>query len=116
MVGFTHIPEDEEDIEEKQINKKEENQRSYDMLFTPIESKGLDTNEGAMLQIMATVVDIAKDFIERYKPEEVTIHPITRTSTDDPKRSRIYGYYLRKNIPENYRLIQIGESYTVKRK
>ena len=91
--------------------------KSFDMLFTPVESKGLDTNEGKMLQIMATSADIARDFVSKYEPDELTIHPITRESGDDPKRSRIYGYYLEKNIPkEKYSLIKIGNSYRVIKK
>ena len=89
---------------------------SYDLLFTPVESKGLDTKEGAMLKIMATVADIAGSFIDKYQPDEVTVHPITRGSEDDPKRSRIYGYYLERNLPENYSLIKTGDSFRLIKK
>lgn len=89
---------------------------SYDLLFTPIESKGLDTNEGVMLKIMATVSSIAGDFVTNHQPDEVTIHPITRGSEDDPKRSKIYGYYLEKNLPKNYSLLKTGESYKILKK
>jgi len=89
---------------------------SYDLLFTPIESKGLDTKEGVMLRIMATVTDITRTFVKKYKPDEITIHPITRSSEDDPKRSRIYGIYLKKNLPKEYNLMQTGESYRVIKK
>lgn len=89
---------------------------SYDLLFTPVESKGLDTNEGAMLKIMATVADIAGNFVNKYQPDEVTVYPITRGSEDDPKRSRIYGYYLERNLPENYSLIKTGDSFRLIKK
>ena len=89
---------------------------SYDMLFTPVSSKGLDTKEGVTLGVMATVSEIAKDFIKRFQPEEVTIHPITRTSQDDPKRSRVYGYYLEKNLPDNYSLLKTGDSFRLIKK
>jgi len=83
---------------------------SYSLLFTPVDSNGLDTNEGVMLRIMATVTDITRAFVKKYKPDEVTVLPITRSSGDDPKRSRIYGVYLRKNLPSDYSLMQTGES------
>ena len=89
---------------------------SYDLLFTPVESKGLDTKEGVMVQIMATVADIAKSFVRKYQPDEITIHPITRGSEDDPKRSRIYGYYLERNLPKNYSLIKTGDSFRLIKK
>jgi hypothetical protein len=89
---------------------------SYDLLFTPVESKGLDTKEGVMVKIMATVADITKNFINKYQPDEITIHPITRGSEDDPKRSRIYGYYLERNLPQNYSLLKTGDSFRLIKK
>ena len=97
-------------------DKKNPSYKLYDLLFTPIESKGEDTNEGVMLRIMTTVTDIARDFVNKYKPDEVTIHPITRSAEDDPKRSRIYGIFLKKNTPEGYNLMQTGESYRIIKK
>ena len=97
-------------------DEKDPSFNSYDLIFTPIGTKGIDTKEGVMLRIMATVTDITRDFVEEYKPDEISIHPITRSSEDDPKRSRIYGIYLKKNLPKDYNLMQTGESYRVIKK
>lgn len=90
---------------------------AYDYSFNTVGEMGLDTNENVVLQIMATIVDICLDFIKKHSPSEITIHPIkTKDSIDDKRRSKIYGYYLEKNIPSDYKLIKLGDNYKVIKK
>lgn len=75
----------------------------------------LDTNENVALRVLSTVTEIALDFIKRANPEELVIHPIKtkEDSKEDLRRFKIYGVYLRKNLPNNYKLYTMGDSYRV---
>lgn len=96
----------------------------YDLSFNVVTKDGtfdtpLDTNEGATLKVMSTVVEIAKDFISKEDPEIMIFRPIKTKEKDkenDMRRSRLYGAYLKKNIPSNYNLMSLGDSYRIVKK
>jgi hypothetical protein len=96
----------------------------YDLSFNTTSPDGdpdvsLDTNEGVPLRVLSTVVDIAKYFIKRKDPEIVIFRPIKTKETnkgDDQRRFNLYGAYLRKNLPSNYRLMTVGDSYRILKK
>jgi len=96
----------------------------YDLSFNVTTMDGdpdtpLDTNEGATLRVMSTVVDIAKDFIKDADPEIVIFRPIKTKEVDkenDMRRSKLYGAYLKKNLPSNYNLMSFGDSYRIVKK
>jgi hypothetical protein len=80
---------------------------------------GLDTNEGVPLRVLSTVVEIAKDFIKRKDPEIVIFRPIKTKEANkggDQRRFNLYGAYLRKNLPSDYRLMTVGDSYRILKK
>lgn len=80
---------------------------------------GLDTNEGVPLRILSTVVEIAKDFLSRVDPKIVIFRPIKTKEANkggDQRRFNLYGAYLRKNLPSNYRLMTVGDSYRILKK
>jgi hypothetical protein len=96
----------------------------YDLSFNTTSPDGdpdtnLDTNEGVPLRVLSTVVDIAKDFLQKANPEIIIFRPIkTREANkeDDQRRYKLYGAYLRKNLPSNYTLTDTGELYRVEKK
>lgn len=96
----------------------------YDLSFNTTSPDGdpdvsLDTNEGVPLRVLSTVVDIAKYFIKRKDPEIVIFRPIKTKETnkgDDQRRFKLYGAYLRKNLPSNYNLMTVGDSYRIVKK
>ena len=96
----------------------------FDLSFNVVTKDGtfdtpLDTNEGATLRVMSTVVEIAKDFIQREDPEIVIFRPIKTKEADkdnDMRRSKLYGAYLRKHVPSNYKLMSLGDSYRIVKK
>ena len=96
----------------------------YDLSFNTTSPDGdpdvsLDTNEGVPLRVLSTVVEIAKDFIKRKDPEIVIFRPIKTKEANkggDQRRFNLYGAYLRKNLPSNYRLMTVGDSYRILKK
>jgi hypothetical protein len=96
----------------------------YDLSFNTTSPDGdpdvsLDTNEGVPLRVLSTVVDIAKDFIQRAKPDTVIFRPIKTKEADkqdDMRRYKLYGAYIRKNIPSDYNIIDFGETYRIVKK
>ena len=88
----------------------------YELAFNTVNHPELDTNEGAMLKVMSTVVEIAKDFIERAKPNAIYFRPIKTGGPDDKRRGNIYAAYLNKNLPSNYSLMSTGDAFRVIKK
>lgn len=96
----------------------------YDLSFNTNSKDGdpdtsLDTNEGVPLRVLSTVVDIAKDFINKADPKIVIFRPIKTKEAnreDDQRRFKVYGAYLRKNLPLNYNLMTFGDTYRIVKK
>lgn len=61
------------------------------------------TNKGNVLRVMATIIDILKDFIERENPRKIIIQP-SKTTEDDERRLKMYMAYIEKLLPVNYRI------------
>ena len=88
----------------------------YELSFNTTEHSSLDTNEGVMLKVMSTVVEIARDFINRAKPDAVYFRPIKTGGPEDSRRGRIYAAYLDKNLPSDYRAIPGGDTLRIVKK
>ena len=88
----------------------------YELAFNTVEHPELDTNEGVMLKIMSTVVEITKDFINRTKPEGIYFRPIKTGGPEDSRRGRIYAAYIKKNLPSEYGLMTTGDTFRVIKK
>jgi hypothetical protein len=92
---------------------------SYEVLFNTEEEMGQDTNEGVAARVLSTVTQITIDFINRVKPDEVIFRPIQTKSTDDKtdtRRFNVYGAYIRRNLPPDYGLLTLGDSYRIIKK
>lgn len=88
----------------------------YELSFNTVENASLDTNEGVMLRVMSTVVEITKDFINKAKPEAIYFRPIKTGGPDDSRRGRIYAAYIKKNLPSEYGLMTTGDTFRVIKK
>jgi hypothetical protein len=88
----------------------------YELSFNTVEHSSLDTNEGVMLRVLSTVVEITKDFIQRVHPEGMYFRPIKTGGDDDSRRGRIYAAYLKKNLPSDYSLMTTGDTFRVIKK
>ena len=96
----------------------------YDLSFNTTSKEGdpdtsLDTNEGVPLRVLSTVVEIAKDFIQKADPNIVIFRPIKTKEAnkeDDQRRFKVYGAYLKKNLPSNYNLMTFGDTYRIVKK
>lgn len=88
----------------------------YELSFNTVGAVHLDTNEGVMLKVLSTVTQITKDFIERADPEAVYFRPIKTGGDQDERRFKIYGAYLRKQLPPDYSLLVLGDVYRIIKK
>lgn len=88
----------------------------YELAFNTVEHPELDTNEGVILRVLSTVVEITKDFINRVHPEGIYFRPIKTGGPEDIRRSRIYAAYLKKNLPSDYSLMTTGDTFRVIKK
>jgi hypothetical protein len=88
----------------------------YELSFNTVEHSSLDTNEGVMLRVLSTVVEITKDFIQRVHPEGMYFRPIKTGGPEDSRRGRIYAAYLKKNLPSDYSLMTTGDTFRVIKK
>lgn len=85
----------------------------YELMFDTEGSAGQDTDEGVALRVLSTVGSIAADFIERTNPKEIIFRPIKTKGSKDERRFRVYGVYLNKNLPSNYKLLTLGDTYRI---
>ena len=88
----------------------------YELSFNTVEHSSLDTNEGVMLRVLSTVVEITKDFIDKVKPEGIYFRPIKTGGPEDSRRGRIYAAYLKKNLPSDYSIMTTGDTFRVLKK
>jgi len=81
-----------------------DSEMSWDISYKP-QGKNYDynSNRGKQYQIMATVVEIIKDFEKREKPMRAEIHP-SKNETDDTRRLNFYMQYIQKQLPPEYNL------------
>ena len=99
-----------------QINNVDVHAGIWDMQFgriggTPHE----ETNEGKPLQIMATIIQITNDFIDRMKPNILKFKP-TKKSFKDNRRFNLYMAFIKKNMRTNYFVYEYGDFIIIERK
>jgi hypothetical protein len=93
---------------------RNEGQGVFERIYTPVKKgmKGIMTGEGKAIPINATVMAITLDFMEKNNDWYIiTIHPI------DPRRRKLVGNFLYKNIPSNkYNIEEIEGVFNITRK
>ena len=112
--GSTHIfygfntPKNEYRVVFSLLGDEEDSHTSYDLSFNTVGGASLDTNENVALQVMSTITEITIDFIKKYEPDEIVMHPIKTKDDLDDRRFKLYGLYLKKNVPQGYTLHALG--------
>jgi hypothetical protein len=92
---------------------------SYEVLFNTEGEMGQDTGEGVAIRVLATVTEITLDFIKKVQPGEVILRPIqTKQAGEkvDTRRFNVYGAFIKKNLPSDYRLVILGDTYRILKK
>lgn len=75
------------------------------------------TNRGRVFNVMATILQITNDFINRYKPNVLRFKPEKdEERQDDKRRFNIYMQYIKKNIPPDYFVFEYGDYIVIERK
>jgi hypothetical protein len=88
----------------------------YELFFNTEGDMGQDTEEGVALRVLSTVASITNSFIEEREPVEVIFRPIKTKGTEDSRRFSVYGIYLEKNLPSDYTLLTLGDTYRLIKK
>lgn len=88
----------------------------YELFFNTAGDMGQDTGENVAMRVLSTVGHITNEFIEKYKPEEVVFRPIKTKGEGDERRFRVYKIYLEKNIPSDYKLFTVGNTFHLMKK
>jgi hypothetical protein len=83
-------------------NDTYEGAESWVISFTVGGYKYEDTvNKGKIFRVMATIINIIKDFINNVDPEIITIIP-SKKNPEDNRRLNMYMGYIKKHLPSNY--------------
>ena len=74
-------------------------------------------NKGRMFQVMATILQIINDFINRFKPNALRFKPEKNEERkDDKRRFNIYMQYIKKNMRPEYYAYEYGDYIVIERK
>jgi len=111
------------DTEEDQyivlINNLDQTQGIWEMQFGTVGGTPEDvTNRFRVFQIMATLVAITNDFIDKYKPNVIRVKPTKdeERDTDDMRRFNLYLAYIKKNMRPEYYAQEYGDYIVIQRK
>ena len=75
------------------------------------------TNRGRMFNVMATVLQITNEFIDKYKPNRLQFKPSKdEEREDDKRRFRLYMQYIKKNMRPEYMVYEYGDYIVIERK
>lgn len=75
------------------------------------------TNRGKVFNVMATILQITNDFIDRYKPNVLRFKPEKdEERQDDKRRFNIYMQYIKKNMRPDYMVFEYGDYIVIERK
>jgi len=75
------------------------------------------TNEGRPLQIMATLIQITNDFIDRFSPNALRFKPEKdEEREDDMRRFNMYMQFIKKNMRPEYIVYPYGDYIVIERK
>jgi len=99
------------------INNIDTNAGAWEMQFgtvggTPDEV----TNEGKLFNVMATILKITNDFIDRFGPNILRFKPSKDVEReDDTRRFQLYMQFIRKNMRPEYRVLEYGDYIVIER-
>lgn len=74
-------------------------------------------NRGKLFKVMATILGIVNDFIERHEPNILKFEPSKDTEKDDDnRRFNLYMQYIKKNMRRDYHIEPRGDWIFIRRK
>lgn len=108
----------EEDEYVVQINNIDPQSRIWSMQFGTVEGTPKDVvNKGRMYNVMATMLQITNDFIDRFKPNGLKIEPTKdEDKENDKQRLQLYMQYVKRNMRKDYLAYEYGDSIIIERK
>jgi len=75
------------------------------------------TNRGRIFNVMATVLQITNDFIDKYKPNALRFKPSKdEEREDDNRRFNLYMQYIKKNMRPDYIVYPYSDYIVIERK
>jgi hypothetical protein len=99
------------------IVKRDESKRVWEMAFGAV---GYDSNavvnKGRLFRIMATVLRITNDFIDRFTPNILKIKPSKNRGENDMRRFNMYMQYIKKNLRPDYFARELQPYIIIERK
>lgn len=116
-IGFTTESDTKYRVEIQIVDKNEDNNWRMDIEFGVEEynyPSGVSydfksvINKGELYKVMATVVQITKDLLEKFSKEGKTIKMIeiepSKNFENDTRRANLYLAYIKKNMPQGSRV------------
>ena len=116
-IGFTTESDTKYRVEIQIVDRNEDNNWRMDIEFGVEEYSyplGLSydfksvVNKGELYKVMATVVQITKDLLEKFSKEGKTIKKIeiepSKNFENDTRRANLYLAYIKKNMPQGSRV------------
>jgi hypothetical protein len=117
QIGFTTESDTKYKVEIQIVDRNEDNNWRMDIEFGVEEYSyplGVSydfksvVNKGELYKVMATVVQITKDLLEKFSKEGKTIKKIeiepSKNFENDTRRANLYLAYIKKNMPQGSRV------------
>jgi hypothetical protein len=100
------------------INNVDPHAGVWEMQFGTVGGTPEDvTNRGKVFKVMATILQITNDFINKYKPNALRFKPTKDEELEDDKRRyNIYMQYIKKNMRPEYMVYEYGDYIVIERK
>ena len=100
------------------INNIDPNAGVWEMQFGTVGGTPEDiTNRGRVFKVMATVLQITNEFIDKYKPNALRFKPSKDVEREDDKRRfNLYMQYIKKNMRPEYMVYEYGDYIVIERK
>lgn len=108
----------EEDEYVVMVNNVDVHAGAWDMQFGTVDGTPDEiVDRGRMYNVMATLIRIVNDFIDRYKPNIIRIEPSKAEDKENKnQRFQLYMAYIKKHQRPEYITFPYGEHIIIKRK
>ncbi len=100
------------------INNVDTNAGVWVMQFGTVGGTPQDVvNRGRMFNVMATILQITNDFLDKFKPNVLRFKPEKDPEKqDDKRRFNLYMEYIKKNMRPDYIVYPYGDYIVIERK
>ena len=100
------------------INNIDVNAGAWEMQFGTVDGTPEEVvDKGRIFNVMATLLQITNNFIDRFKPNVVRLKPSKNDDREnDTRRFKLYMAYIKKNMRPEYQVFEYGEYIVFDRK